>query len=550
MSWQYGRVQVNMSSAREIKEQADKLVEALKKGDVAAAEHCVRDAYNNMTPREFKRLLTQCEQQGTGFVKHDGDKAKAGSSKPLELHLADSDHDGYYEASLVLKPGDGPFQYAKRDICDTATDSLAGNRQASLALQRQELTNHIKENSPDKNKPADKYSARLEKYMGLFEKRARKEDLTPKEISAAYTEVSRLFGNNKEAPVSKQARLELAEQVLRNLAEPTTIDQGQHNTCNVTTIEIRLYTKEPAVATRVVADVALNGKLETADGLAVELDGRNFSKDPEAQVNTRTDSKRSYAGQLFQLAAINSFWADHALDEEGNKVEAGNVRYIQDRSLRTADNTNGEALVKFKDGVTTILKDEKGKVIDRPLLSMGDMAEVYYRLTGAKADNIFIAQMDKVDPAAREKQVKTEADLTKALLELQQQKELPAIVIMDSAKIKQAQENKFPDLNRITYELSDRIFGYPSGGPLIDRGLQEHKAERPRATAVPIETHVGCVMNVEAINRGGTNYIQHLGLDNQWGRPADWLGLPANKELGLAATRPRLTLKKLYWLMK
>lgn len=536
-----------MSSAREIKEQADRLVEALKNGDAVTAERCARDAYNNMTPREFKRLLSQSQQEGSGFVKFEGSKEQAGQSKPLELHISDRDHDGYYEARLIHKPAEGPVKYAKKEICDVKSDSLAGSKANNFAHHRQELVSRIKESSPDQDKPDDKYSLRLEKYMSAFEKRARKENLTTQEVGAAYAQVSRLFGKYQEAPVSKQARVELAEQVLRNLAEPTAIDQGGHNTCNVATIEIRLYTKEPSAAAKVVADVALKGTFVTADGVIIGLDSRNFSKDPEAQISTRTDNKRSYASQLFQLTAINSFWADHELDEEGNKVEAGSVRYIQDRSLRTANNTNGEALVKFKDDVTTILEDEKGKVIDRPLLSMGNMAEIYFRLTGAKADQIFISQMDSPDHDAREKQVKTEADLNMALLELQQQKELPAIVIMDSAKIKQAQENKFPDLSKITYDLSERLLGFPAGGPVIDR---QQRAERPVATVTPIATHVGCVMNVEVINRGGKNYIQHLGLDNQWGRPADWLGLPANKELGLAATRPRLTLKKLYWLMK
>lgn len=74
---------------------------------------------------------------------------------------------------------------------------------------------------------------------------------------------------------------------------PTIISQGAHNTCNVTTIEVRTYMKYPEKATKLVADIATTGTYVTGSGIKVKLEANNFKPDIQA----RTCGTHSKAGE-------------------------------------------------------------------------------------------------------------------------------------------------------------------------------------------------------------------------------------------------------------
>jgi hypothetical protein len=48
---------------------------------------------------------------------------------------------------------------------------------------------------------------------------------------------------------------------MANAAEPTSNDQGKYSTCQITTIENRLYAKEPSTVTDILSQVAREGTI-------------------------------------------------------------------------------------------------------------------------------------------------------------------------------------------------------------------------------------------------------------------------------------------------
>jgi predicted lipoprotein len=62
--------------------------------------------------------------------------------------------------------------------------------------------------------------------MRLFEERAERDNLSPTEIAKTYKEIDRLLEAKGDKPLKPEQRKDLAEQIMRQAADPTTIDQG------------------------------------------------------------------------------------------------------------------------------------------------------------------------------------------------------------------------------------------------------------------------------------------------------------------------------------
>lgn len=56
---------------------------------------------------------------------------------------------------------------------------------------------------------------------------------------------------------------------------PRTVDQGGNGTCNVTTLEVRNYAKNPEKNAQLLADIAINGKFVSNEGVALDMRKRN-----------------------------------------------------------------------------------------------------------------------------------------------------------------------------------------------------------------------------------------------------------------------------------
>lgn len=207
--------------------------------------------------------------------------------------------------------------------------------------------------------------AKFRANMAEFEHRAHEQGLSPQEVSKFYSETSRLLESKGDQPVSQKDRVVLAEQLMDQAAHPTHIDQGYHNSCNVTTVESRVYTRNPSEAAKMVADVATTGQYTARDGTVVTVPPGSLKQDSEAQGNPPAYGDRSYASQVFQVTAVNLHHATTPYtytDSAGtvHNVPAGGMRYEQipnpvppDTGERLYDTTTNPAtLVKRSPDLT------------------------------------------------------------------------------------------------------------------------------------------------------------------------------------------------------
>jgi hypothetical protein len=141
--------------------------------------------------------------------------------------------------------------------------------------------------------------------MDAFEKRARERNLPASEVSDTYHQMNRLLGPEQGAVGSAERQL-AAKSFMSHAADPKSIDQGMHNTCNVTAVAERLMTRNPSKMAEMVTSSAMDGKWTAPDGREIKLrpqdlqPGREESTFPPAQ-----DRDRSYATQLMNLAMVN-----------------------------------------------------------------------------------------------------------------------------------------------------------------------------------------------------------------------------------------------------
>jgi len=316
--------------------------------------------------------------------------------------------------------------------------------------------------------------AKFRADMDRFESRLASRDLGSLETDLAYREIERLLVAEGDKPLSAERRLQLAQQVMSQLATPTSIDQGYHNTCNVTAVEARTYTRHPALAAQLVADVALTGEYHAQDGTVVKVSPESLQPDREAQRNPPAYGERSFASQLFQVTAINIHWAKY----NALWTPPSQLRYEQ----RTPDPTanppdTGERLVDYS-------KDPPKLNANEPHLYDSAIVKLSCAITGeSEHDDIFLVHQEKeLGSRSGLTLIASEADLEKRLGKVATDGNLPIIVSVNT---------------RFEPFRSDSAKGRPggTGGAHVVTITQYYPGPPAR-----------------------------VGIDNQWGEKADHLG--------------------------
>ena len=291
----------------------------------------------------------------------------------------------------MAKPGDLP-----RPGDNTAKPNAEKSERQSDKLefsmgttpQREKLLNAI-QNASDI--PAKEKNEMIRDIKAL-EARAARDFIPRQEILGVYENVSRLLEAKGNQPVTRENRVVLAEQILEQVAHPMSIDQGQHQTCNVTTVEARIYAKYPSKAAALVTDVALTGKFVTENTRDndVVLDRSCLRPDKEAANNPPKDGDRSYASQIFQMTAANIHWQRRMYDPNGVGVARGDLRYVQVQPINDQD--TGER-VRKPNGETVKIRDKDGNEtkIMEPFLGMGDLVSISNEITRKRESNFAIA---------------------------------------------------------------------------------------------------------------------------------------------------------------
>ncbi len=157
--------------------------------------------------------------------------------------------------------------------------------------------------------------AKFEADLCKLEYRAGQANLPNSQIADTYIQIERLLKSTGTATLTEEQLHDVAMQILSNAASPTTVDQGGHPTCNVTTIEACIYTTEPSIAAKLVADVALTGVFISKDGVRVNIDEEPHDSARSYWVK---DGQRNHASEIFQMTAVNLYYQQY-----GNE----NIRY-------------------------------------------------------------------------------------------------------------------------------------------------------------------------------------------------------------------------------
>lgn len=239
--------------------------------------------------------------------------------------------------------------------------------------------------------------------MHKFEKR---HSTNPKEIKEFYDQCSRMFDKNwmdGMKPVPQEKRVTLAEQVILQAANPDLIRQGDHNTCNVTTVEYRMYSKHPSAAAKMVADLSLDASWKSGS-THVDLNMyRDCFKPEKGTDSLKLGDDRSFASQIFQIGAVNVHYAGH-----------GNTVYYQERNEKT---------------------DKQEEVLDegnfkgrKPNLSDDELIAIYNKIANTNDDK-FIFTHDSNPATQHCERFKSKDELRNFLF--RHQEDMPITLVVD-----------------------------------------------------------------------------------------------------------------------
>ena len=198
--------------------------------------------------------------------------------------------------------------------------------------------------------------------LEAFARRADVQGLSDNTVADAFKAVNELV-KSKDG-LDDNMRWRLAREIMHHLAQPRRIDQGYHDTCNVSIIEVITAAQRPDRFASIIKEAALAGAVTTSGGHKIAIDSDSRKPDFEAKsfdpYEPYFDGSRSFASQLFQVAAVNTHYAlknpnyvyqqrapEKALDTGERLVDkAGNIKarqpdLINDQLIELAKELSG-----------------------------------------------------------------------------------------------------------------------------------------------------------------------------------------------------------------
>lgn len=285
-------------------------------------------------------------------------------------------------------------------------------------------------------------------------------------------------------------RGKLISQAIHHAAYPSSIDQGSQAVCGITALEARTYTRNPSAALKLISDVALAGKFELnyppRNSVILNREGDpTLFPDAEAEpyeIDKSDSSRRSYASQIFETAAINIGLQNrdtpkHVFVNTVDPIEYGDNQQKNRRGYyvpTSADLRDRSQYINLKEANS-----------DDSTVGISEVEEVgiYRQITG-KEESYFYVVAAQGNSKARLKEDGT-AMLWKA-------EELPNILL----KLKQL--NLFPAIASVD----------SSGSPIIDQWRASG------LSGTPTGRHA---ISIPEVSESGTR----VAIDNFWGSRAD-----------------------------
>jgi YD repeat-containing protein len=392
------------------------------------------------------------------------------------------------ESGLSTMGADGKYRVDEKQKLDLASD--LNSQRAGL---KEVIAGKVKDSAETK---------RFESEMAAFEKRAKETGLSDKEVANTYRELSRLLVTPGDQPVTQSDKTRLAMHAITHFADPTSTDQGWHNTCNVTTVESILASTQPAAMARLLADVGTTGKFRTKDGTEIKLDPKSLQPDKEADSRYPVDWNRSYASQVFQLTAANIHWQRQTNLPDGSYAGKGNIQYTQVTGPKAYPGDTRERIVNLTNGSIQMQTDTAGgtRPNDSPHLSPNPLPDIVQQITGKTPDTLVIA--NSAYPGVGGKGISTVSSLDgfhQKLSELVKSKE---------------RRNDGSEVSKLPIILCVHTGKKPFSGSEDEGGSGGSKGSWHVVTVTGYDEKTGMVQ-----------------LDNQWGRKWDHLGRADGKSL-------------------
>lgn len=317
----------------------------------------------------------------------------------------------YFWKGKIVADDNGAIRLLKPDASEVRVFELNGTEVWHPELGRPEIksANYAHELGVLKDRIATVFTdagrqQRMDGLIASFEKEAGARGLDNVEKALFYKQLNRmLVPDSKGMELPLISRRDLAEQATNHAAFPTTIDQGGNSTCNVTTIENRIYTRSPKEIARMLADLSETGTYTTHSGARVDMKNSLTGLRPDAEarealkiqgegkVDVKVDGDRDWASQLAQtvMAKIKHLKTSEFVAKD-TLVEGGSLIFDKNATL----------IGKVKEGDVQALLDHTGSKIkalngEQPvfrkvdgLLQQVDPAHIVYDMTGELAGGI------------------------------------------------------------------------------------------------------------------------------------------------------------------
>ncbi|MDR3615556.1 MAG: FHA domain-containing protein [Candidatus Obscuribacterales bacterium] len=277
---------------------------------------------------------------------------------------------------------------------------------------------------------------RFDKLVQDFESRARTSGLDQNQMALTYHQINRLMKAGPDAPLSVAERVRLSEQLMHEAAYPQLIDQGSNPTCNVATVENRIFTRQPDKAAQLVVDVATTGKYTTADGTLIDLTRVPGALRPDAEANRamqnsfdqmamrdiKVDGKRNWAGQIFEQTAANVKWAR---TPELHMKPGDVLLYTKPEGKEVS------RLMKYS--VDSNGKFQWSQIKDSPEIKSPELTDIHNQITGGNdRDFVMVGPGRSAGNPGEAIQINSQAQFEQTLRDMQAKKNFPAVLMVDA----------------------------------------------------------------------------------------------------------------------
>lgn len=317
----------------------------------------------------------------------DGSHATTTDGRVWTRTSAGEGEQPFFRGSVSVEP-DGSLRFSNLANKEASIHRLDGTIETFDSKGRVSYTAASRDLELDRLKKlaADFPPGNRERFQQLIDQMVTaRADLPASEQALVYLHLRRLLQADSGSMLGMAERRALAEQMIFQTINPRTIDQGANNTCNVTTIEKRIFAQRPSEAINLITDVATKGKYVTASGVLVDFSRVPGLLTPDAEARAllnanflRMDGARSYASQVFEVAAVNIKYSASTWSEVADvRINKGDIVVYE--KVPNGAGGEREQLVKYSVNNGRL---EQTVIADSPHVGSSQLPHIHNEIVG------------------------------------------------------------------------------------------------------------------------------------------------------------------------